>query len=1123
MAAFNLGSDCSPPKHQPGSNRQRSSEPGLETKTLTIVEWLERLDLAGYAKLFVENEIDFDILPELGEQDLKELDIPLGHRKRLLKAIRELETADAVGLDAEAPPDAGPGPAEASVGPERRQLTVMFCDLVNSTALSTRLDPEDMRDVILQFQTCCEEATRAYGGYVAAHMGDGMLIYFGYPKADEHDPERAIRAGLSVAERVAKLGLPSGLQLSSRVGIATGMVVVGDTVGSAGSQKHEVVGETPNLAARLQSIAGENKVAVSDETRRLVPGLFELVDLGRQEAKGFTDGVQAWQVLSETPVEDRFSARQDASAGLTELTGRQEELATLKRRWQSSIDGQGQAVLISGEAGIGKSRLTRALRDQVDEAAIRFRSCYCSPYHTNSALFPLIDLLQRQSGITPQLSPKERLAHLSVFLEKAGQNVEAKLPLLASLLEIPAEGHFEAPDLSPHQLKDSILDTLIDMVRTSSSMAPMLFVFEDLHWIDPTTEEFFDRLIDEIQTQRVMVVGSYRPEYSPTWSDIPHVTTIPLTRLAADVSAETIAKVAGKPVAHTIVVQIVEKSDGIPLYIEELTRTLIEGGHLIDRGDIYESDGPLPSGVVPNSLQDSLMSRLDRLSSVKEVALLGSVIGRRFTYAMLQSIADMSEVELQISLRQLVDAQILSQRGTFPDANFLFKHSLVQDAAYASLLRTRRQILHQRIAEVLVSEFQEIAREQPEVVAFHFERAGQIGEALALLKTASEKCLQKSASAEAVNHLTHARELISQLTDQTQQLEEESTVLLMLGAAHTTTKGWATPEAEEVYLAAKRLSEANPEGPDNFPTYLALHRFHALRGELSEADQVGRRLLSSADSSGDVDRKMPAHVAHGYNSFFMGFLKRADEHLATGIELYDPKSHEYWLSRWGEDPGIVALGFQSLVQCLLNREDDARDLNKRGLQIARDCGHHFSIGFSLWISTRLFHFLDQTHQVREVAEELLDLSRKRDLLAWMGHAMIMRGWAMCMTDNPVDGLDSIKAGLAADLGAGALLHRTHYLVLLADCHREMGDLEAALQAIDDAESLVAKTSERYAEPEILRMKGELLELSGAGIDDIATCFRKAEYSAQDLEIPRWTTRLQVSREQSREQCNAKVD
>ena len=710
-----------------------------------IADWLEELGMSEYAERFAENDIDTSVLGHLTDQDLKDLGVSLGHRRKILAAIAGYR---AIALSP--PPD--PKHQETA---ERRQVTVLFSDLVGSTALSARMDPEDLREVISAYQKCVAEIVNRFDGFVAKYMGDGVLVYFGYPEAHEDDPERAVRAGLELVAAVSSL--KAGATLQTRVGIATGLVVIGDLIGSGASQEQAVVGKTPNLAARLQSIAEPDMVVVAESTRRLLGNLFELDDLGAKNLKGIDEPVQAWAALRPSSVESRFEAFH--ASGLTDLVGRQEELDVLMRRWSNVLNGQGQVVLLSGEAGIGKSRLTAALVDRLaTEPHARLRY-FCSPRHTDSAFYPIIGQMERAAGFAHGDSVQTKLDKLDAVLAQSFTPPQDRA-LFAELLSLPNDGRYPSPEMSPQQRRLRTLEALTTQTVALAEQAPLLMIFEDIHWIDPTSLEALGRGIDRIKAVGVLLIITYRPEFEPPWIGRPYVTALTLNRLGERAIASMIDHVVGNKILPPNIRQdIIERTDGIPLFVEEMTKAVLEA----------ESEGaaaqavsmvPSPMLAVPASLHASLMARLDRLGPAKEVAQIGAAIGREFSHALLAAVARKPEADLQLALDRVTAAGLLFQQGVPPHATYLFKHALVQDAAYGTLLREPRRGLHAHIAETLESQFAEIAENQPELLARHYTEAGQIEKAAGLWGKAGQRSLARSALVEAAEQLSRALDQI---------------------------------------------------------------------------------------------------------------------------------------------------------------------------------------------------------------------------------------------------------------------------------------------------------------------------------------------------------------------------
>jgi class 3 adenylate cyclase/predicted ATPase len=716
-----------------------------------IADWLDNLGMSEYAERFAESDIDTSVLRDLTDQDLKELGVSLGHRRKMLRAIAELSGAAPT---LPQPESTEPKTKDAA---ERRQVTVMFSDLVGSTALSARMDPEDLREVISAYQKCVAETVQRFGGFVAKYMGDGVLIYFGYPQAHEDDAERAVRAGLELIQAVGTLRSTSPLQ--TRVGIATGLVVVGDLIGSGVAQEQAVVGETPNFAARLQGVAEPNTVVIAESTRKLLGNLFDLQDLGTQDLKGLGTRVRAWAVLRPASVESRFEALH--TSGLTELVGREEELDLLLRRWSKAKTGEGQVVLLSGEAGIGKSRLIAALLERVSgEPHLRLRY-FCSPQHTDSALHPIISQMERAAGFVHDDTPQVKLDKLDAVL---GQTSTAKedAALFAEMLSLPNDGRHTASELTPEQRRQKTLEALTAQLEALSRQKSVMMFFEDAHWADPTSLEAFGRVVDRIKTLGVLLIVTYRPEFEPPWIGRPYVTALILNRLGEGQTAAIIDSLTGNKLLSPSVRQdIIERTDGIPLFVEEMTKAVLEAE---SEGEARRTTAAVPSQAlaVPASLHASLMARLDRLGPAREVAQIGAAIGREFSHALLGA-AIRPEVDLGSALERLIDAGLLFRQGVPPHATYLFKHALVQDAAYGTLLREPRRALHARIAETLESQFADIAENQPELLARHYTEAGLIEKAAGLWGKAGQRSLARSALLEGTEQLKRALDQIATL------------------------------------------------------------------------------------------------------------------------------------------------------------------------------------------------------------------------------------------------------------------------------------------------------------------------------------------------------------------------
>src|SRR5499426_508665 len=724
-----------------------------------IADWLERLGLGQYAQRFAENDIDFEVLSDLTDQDLEKIGVAsVGHRRKLLRAIANLKGLETItpAVAIAAGPPATPRAADTA---ERRQVTVMFSDLVGSTALSARMDPEDLRELISAYHKSVAEAVRRFGGFVARYFGDGVLVYFGYPEAHEDDAERAVRAGLDLITAMIALKTPASLQ--TRVGIATGLVVVGDLTGSGEAQERGIVGETPNLAARLQGLAEPNTVVIAEATRRLLGNLFELKDLGARDLRGLAEPVRAWVALRASTVESRFEALHPS--GLTDLVGREEETELLLRRWSRAKSGEGQVVLISGEAGIGKSRLTAALLESLaPEPHTRLRY-FCSPQHTDSAFYPIIGQMERAAGLLHDDTSRQKLDKLDALLAQTSTSIQ-DVALIAEMLSLPNDGRYPALELTPHQRRQKTLEALTAQMEILSRQSPVLMVVEDAHWADPTSLEAFGRAVDRVRTLRVLLLVTFRPEFEAPWVGRPYVAALIVNRLAEHEAGAMIERLASNRLPSASIRQdIIERTDGIPLFVEEMTKAVLEAGSETAAARAIAAI-PSPALAVPASLHASLMARLDRLGGpAKELAQIGAAIGREFTHPLLAAVVRKPEAELRTTLGRLISAGLLFRRGVPPHATYLFKHVLVRDAAYGTLLREPRRALHARIAETIEGKFTETAESQPELLARHWTDAGLMEKSAGFWGKAGQRSLARSALVEAAEQLTRALDQIATL------------------------------------------------------------------------------------------------------------------------------------------------------------------------------------------------------------------------------------------------------------------------------------------------------------------------------------------------------------------------
>ena len=1074
---------------------------------MDVVAWLRGLGLERYAPAFRDNDIDGDLLRRLTAEDLRELGVAsVGHRRRLLDAIAAFDAstpaADTSGLAAETIATLPPAPADA----ERRQLTVMFCDLVGSTALAARLDPEDLREVIGAYHRAVTEIVAGFDGFVARYMGDGVLIYFGYPRAHEDDAERAVRVGLGLIDAVGRLAVKS-VKLQARVGIATGLVVVGDLIGEGSAQEQSVVGETPNLAARLQALAEPDAVVIAAGTRRLVGHLFEYRDLGAVEVKGLAGPVQAWQVLRASGVASRFEALRGSA--LTRLVGRDEEIELLLRRWARAKTGDGQVVLISGEPGLGKSRITAELEERLDaEPHLRLRY-FCSPYRQDSALFPFIDQLGRASGSAPNDPPASRLQKLEALLARAA-TPDADMAFLADLLSLPGSERHPLSNLSPQRKKERTLAALLRRLEGLARTQPVVMIFEDAHWVDPTSRELLDLTVERVRSIPVLLIVTFRSEFQPPWTGQPHVTMLTLNRLdRRDRTALVMQIAGGKVLPDDVVDQIVERTDGVPLFVEELTKSVLESELLREEGDHYVLDGPLPPFAIPTSLHASLMARLDRLASVRHVAQIGAAIGRWFRYALLRAVSGLTEDELQASLGRLVASELVFQSGTPPDAVYTFKHALVQEAAYGSLLRTARQQLHAQIAEALEAHFPEMTDSQPELFARHYVEAGLVEKSVAFWGKAGRRSAARSAMAEAAAQLQKGLDQLALLPEDRKRQRQELEFCSALGAALRAVKGQGAPETGHAYARARELWEQLDFPAEFLHVTHGQSIYHATRGELDLAERLDDELLRLSGQRNDSAGLVLGHYSSGRTLMFAGRFAPSRSHLEEALALYDPISHRALVNQIGIYPQLVSQAFLGIVLFCLGFPDQALAQSSTAVVQARGLAHPASVAVSLTLGCVMFSLAGANAALSEWADQLDAVATEQGFLYWGAQGTMYRGWVQVKNGDVTDGMSLLRRGSAAFRATGSVAWTPYFFALLGRASEIAGQIEEALTLLDDALRIVERTRERWLAAELNRHKGQLLLRQGHS-KAAEELYRKALSIAEEQGAKLWELRAAVS-------------
>jgi len=1019
-------------------------------------------------------------------------------------------------------PAAEPRPADA----ERRQLTVLFCDLVDSTVLASQLDPEDLREVVLAYQDTCARVIARFEGYIAQYLGDGLLVYFGYPLAHEDDAQRAVRAGLGIVEALGQLNIrlkqeglrpaPTqsrhrGVELAVRLGIHTGLVVVGE-VGGGARQEQLALGETPNLAARLQGIAAPNTVVISAATVQLLGGFFACQSLGTPALKGLAQPVEVYRVLYESTARSRLEAA--GSTGLTPLVGREQEVGLLRERWTQVKDGLGQVVLLSGEAGIGKSRLVQVLTEHVAaEPQAWLTPCQCSPYYQNTALYPMIELLERVAlRFDREESPQQKLRKLEGFLVQYGLQPTEAVPLFAAFLSLPLGTDYVPLTVSPEQQKQQTLHALLTVMLRIAAQQPILFVMEDLHWVDPTTLEFLTLLVDQGPTARILALWTFRPDFSPPWTGRSHLTQVTLPRLPRQQATEMTDRVAhGKALPAEVVEQVVAKTDGVPLFVEELTKMVLESGLLQEQEDRYELTGPLPPLAIPITLHDSLMARLDRLATVKGLAQLGATLGREFTYNLLQAVSPWDESTVRRGVQQLVAAEFLYQQGAPPQATYRFKHALIQDTAYQSLLKSTRQQYHQRIAQVLEAQFPETAETQPELLAQHYTEAGLSAQAVGYWQRAGQRAVERSANLEAVQHLSMALSLLATLPETAARAQQELDVQIALGPALMAARGWAAPEVEQTYGRARALCTQLGETSQLFPTLWGLWRFYQSRGVLPTARDLGEQLMRLAERMADPIRLLEAHGALGQTLFQLGAYVAALQHLEQGIALIDSRAQRALVLRHGDAPGVVFLSFAALTLWCLGYPAQAVQRSQEALALAQTLDHPFSLAAAQHYAAFLHHHRHEALAVQTLAGTLLKLATAQGFPLYVGYGTYWRGWACTMQGEGEASLMHMRQGLTAILATGQTLARPFCLVLLAEVAVQVGQREEGLRLVAEALAAFEKSGRGDLLAEAYRLQGVLL-LHQAVADAVhaEACFQQALIIARRQQAKSWELRVATS-------------
>src|SRR6516162_8983982 len=1079
-----------------------------------IADWLEKLGLGQYAQRFAENDIDFDVLNDLTDQDLEKIGVTsLGHRRKLLRAIANLKGVEQItaAVGVAAAPRTTPRVVDTA---ERRQVTVMFSDIVGWTALSSRMDPEDLRELISAYQKCVTEAVHRFGGFVAQYLGDGVLVYFGYPEAHEDDAERAVRAGLELIAAVIALKTPASLQ--TRVGIATGLVVVGDLTGSGEGHERRIIGETPNLAARLQGIAEPNTIVIAEATRGLLGNLFELRDLGARDLKGVAEPVRAWVALRASTVESRFEALHPS--GLTALVGRTEETELLLRRWSRAKSGEGQVVLISGEAGIGKSRLTAALLENVaPEPHTRLRY-FCSPQHTDSAFSLIIGQMERAAGFLHDDSPQQKLDKLDALLSQSSTSIQ-DAALIAEMLSLPNDGRYPALELTPEQRRQKTLEALTAQMETLSRQKPVLMIFEDAHWADPTSLEAFGQVVDRIRMLRVLLLVTFRPEFDAPWVRHSYVTALIINRLAEHEASAMIDRVVGdSQLSASIRQDIIERTDGIPLFLEEMTKAVLEAGSEAAAARAIAAV-PSPALAVPASLYASLMARLDRLGGPpKEVAQVAAAIRREFSHALLKAVWRKRDVELGSALDRLIAAGLLFRQGLPPYATYLFKHALVRDAAYGTLLREQRRALHARVAETLEVQFADIAESRPELLARHWTEAGLIEKAASLWGNAGLRSLARSALVEAAEQLTRALDQIATLPGTPVVRREQIKLQVALVNALTHVKGYAAPEPKAAVERARQLierAEALGEPPeDPLLLFSVLYgvwaaSFVAFNGDVTR--DLASQFMARAEKQGQTVPVMIGHRLMGNSLTLTGDIAKGREHYDQAFALYDPDKHRPLATRFGQDVGVSIFVYRALARWMLGYPEAALADVDHVLEDARDSGHAVPLMYAQF-HTSLTNVLCAKYAAANAqSSEVVRLADEKGSALWKALGTMQTGCVLAQSGKASEAIQMITSGITMYRSTGSRLYLPIFLSHLSKAQAELGQFDDAWRCIGEAMAAVETTKERWYEAEIHRLTGEIaLKLPQLGSSQAGAYFERALTVARAQQAKSWELRAAMS-------------
>lgn len=1071
----------------------------------SVLEWLRKLGLERYSGLFATNDVDLDIAGQLEESDLEKLGISLGDRKRLLKAIAQLNAdcapepaahfvTPAPGRERDAP---DPRPFPTALAGERRQLTVMFCDMVGFTELANRVDPEVLQRIIRSYEDACAACITRYEGFVFQRLGDGIVAFFGYPMAHEDEAERSIRSALLIVESLARLDVAGVGHLLVRVGIATGLVVV------SSSAEQGAVGDTMNLAARLQGMAKPGSILVSGRVHRLAGGSFDYEDLGEHQLKGIAQPVPVWRIVGMRRVESRFEAARVSP--LTPLVGREAECKVLRDQWRQVVAGQGQVVGISGEAGIGKSRLARVIIDETrDDDAVWVVELQCSHFHTQSSLYPVADLLRQQIFRDEgQLDDVARWAAIETYLRSTSLDVDAALPLVAQLLSVPPPAGRLPSALTPERARLLTRQFLVSILIDRAKARPGILILEDLHWADPSTLDLVDHLIERVGDAGVLVLLTHRPEFDRPLPAQAHVTGIVLSRLRDPEASELVRLTfLGHDFAPDVLRKVIEKTDGVPLYIEEFTKAVVDSRHAA-------VSAAMSQVVIPASLHDSLLARLDRLGEAKAIAQLAAMLGREFSREVLAAVWPGDPDALAAGLERLERAEFIFPTGDGTRPRYLFKHALIQDAAYESLLKSDRVTHHLRIAEVMDAQFADIASEQPEVLAHHYAGGQAPQRAAQFWLAAGQQSLRRNAHVEAAAHLRSALAAVAQLPDTPQRALAELDVVIVLGTALVAASGFASSEVEAVWTRAQQLCAVVGNVPQQVPALFGLWMFECVRANHPAALELSVTIVQLAEAVQSEDLLIQAHLAMAASNFFLGNFTSALASFEKIHAIYHAERHAGHRFQFGQDPAAIALAFEAWVQWLQGETSLSLETSMRAVTFARSLDHPFTLSFVLAYSGWHRHYCREPADVEAVAAELIELCTVEAIPVFLAHGNVLAAGIRC-DQGDAAGPTTMHQALEIFRSTGSRCFLPYWDALHADALSVRGDHVQALALFDAALGVVDATQERWAEPELHRLRGLALERRGDDAVAVETCHRRALETARALGARAWELRAQTS-------------